>query len=124
MCFFTEYMVYKAHGYSGDVELVKKYRRFWLPVLAFPATIIFMFSFSKMFYTMRTRMMHTSQEPDNCSRKFLTIAILNLLGFIVCAAPLAVLDVVNLVIQIPPDTYMNLDRTSFKVRGPLFGTNH
>ena len=105
VCFFTEYVVYKAHGYSDDVELARKYRRFWLPVLAFPATIIFIFCFSKMFFTMRTRMMHTSHEPDNRSRQFLTIAILNLLGFIVCATPLAVLDVVNLAIHIDPDTH-------------------
>ena len=124
VCFFTEYVVYKAHRYSDDAELVKKYRRFWLPVLAFPATIIFVFSFSKMFYVLRTRMMHTSNEPDNRSRQFLTIAILNLLGFIVCAVPLAVLDVVDLVIHIHPDPFTKLEPIFkyFLIVNPLVDT--
>ena len=45
---------------------------------------------------MRNRQVQTSKEPVGHRRRFLTIAVLHL----VCAAPLAVLNVVDMVIQI------------------------
>ena len=61
--FFTEYVVYKAHGYSDDVKLVTKFRRLWLPVLTLLAAIIIVYCFTRMFYVMRMRQVQTSQEP-------------------------------------------------------------
>ena len=98
--FFTEYVVYKSHGYSDDVELVTKYRRLWLSVITFAATIIIVYCFTRMFCVMRMRQVQTTQEPIGRRRRFLTIAILHLVGFIGCAAPLAVLSVLDVVIQI------------------------
>ena len=108
VCFFAEYVVYKAHGYSGDVELVKKYRRFWLSALVLPAIVIFMFCFARMFYVMKTRMIQTSPKPDGHKRRFLVISVLNLVAFIVCAAPLAVLNVLDVMIRINPHKVMKL----------------
>ena len=102
VCFFTEYVVYKAHCYSDDVELVTKYRHIWLPILTLPAAIIIVYCFAKMFYSMRMSQVQTPQEPVGRRRRFLTIAILHLVGFIVCAAPLAVLNVLDVTIQIDP----------------------
>ena len=110
-CFFTEYVVYKADGYRGNVELVNKYRRLWLPILTGPATIIFVFCFVKMFYAMRTRMIHTTNELDRRKRRFLIIAILNLLAFLVCVVPLAVLDAANVLIQIDVVRFEHLRST-------------
>ena len=108
MCFSMEYAVFKAGGYTGDAVLVSKYRGCWLPVLTFPAIIIFIFCFAKMFYVMKTRMIRTAQQPDNHKRRFLIISILNLLGFIVCAAPLATLNVIDLALKIDPDHLMKI----------------
>ena len=102
VCFSIEYVVYKAHGYSDDVELVAKYRRLWLPLQTFPAAIIIVYCFARMFCVMRMRQVQTTQESVERRRRFLTIAILHLVGFIVCAAPLAVLNLLDVVIQIDP----------------------
>ena len=111
VCFFTEYVVYKAHGYSDDVELVTKYRRLWLHVLTLPAAILIVYCFARIFYAMRKRQVRTSQEPVGRRRRFLAISILHLVGFILCTAPLAVLYVLDVTTQIDPVKFKQLRRT-------------
>ena len=108
--FFTEYVVYKSHGYSDDVELVTKYRRLWLSVITFAATIIIVYCFTRMFYVIKMRQVQTSQEPVGRRRRFLAISILHLVGFIVCTAPLAVLNILDVTIQINPVKFERLHR--------------
>ena len=107
--------MFKAHGYSDNVGL----GILWLPDLSGHHHIHVLLL--NMFYAMRTRMMHASNEPDNRSRQFLTIAILYLLGFIVCAAPLAVLDVADLVTNIDPGHFKKIEPIfkTFLILNPL-----
>ena len=108
--FFTEYVVYKAHGYSDDVEDVTKYRRIWLPVLVLLAAIIIVYCFARMFYVISKRQVQTSQEQYGRRRRFLAISILHLVGFIVCVTPLAVLYVFDAITQINPAKFQQFYR--------------
>ena len=101
VCFLAEFVVYKVHGYSTDAALVSSYRRLRRPLLALPATILLMFCFAKIFYRLRIRQVRTSLEPVGRRRRFLIISILNLVTFMVCVAPLSVLDIVDVLLQNP-----------------------
>ena len=90
--------------------LVNKYRNFWLPILALPAITIFVVCFGKIFHAMTTRMVERANEPTDYRRRFLTISILHLVGFIVCAAPATVLIILDVIIQIDPDRLETLRR--------------
>ena len=92
LCFSTDYVVYKAGGYPGNEKLVVKYRPFWLPVLALPATIILVFCFARMFCVMRTRIIQPVHEHDGFRKRFLTISILHVVILIVWHLPLSLLS--------------------------------
>ena len=121
LCFSTDYVVYKAGGYPGNEKLVVKYRPFWLPVLALPATVILVVCFARMFCVMRTRMIQPVHEHA-FRRRFLTIAILHLVSFVVFVAPATALIIADALIHIDPEQFEKLRRVFivFIISNPLF----
>ena len=58
---------------------------------------------------MKNSRLQRTREPNRYTRRFLTIAIIHLVAFIVCVAPLAVFIVVNLTIHIDPAIFTELN---------------